>query len=103
MRDDRFRDSCRRANDRDRSEGLAAGQGVGEHVAVGEFERAAGGQAASEPSDPDSRAAEPLCDEQGRPIAFEIGVGGHDEFDDGVRRHPGRQRIDSQLFGSHAR
>ena len=37
-----------------RLERLPAGESVAEHVAVGEFERAAGGQAAGEPRDFDS-------------------------------------------------
>ena len=48
------------------SERLTAGHGVGEHVAVGEFQGAAGGQAASQPGDPDAGVAEAVGDQAAR-------------------------------------
>ena len=64
---------------------LAAGERVGEHVAIGEFERAAGSQAAGEPRDADLGVAQTIGDEERSAVPFKVWVRGQDQLADGSR------------------
>ncbi len=81
--------------------GCRPANGVGEHVAVGEFQGTAGGQTASQPGDSQVGLAEAVGDQERGAIPFEVGVGGHDQFTNGTGVDARDQGIDGQLFGSH--
>jgi len=59
---------------------LPSRQRIGEHFLVGEFEDAAGGDAAGEAGDLDGRAFELAHNVQGRAVALDGRVRAHDQF-----------------------
>ena len=62
---------------------LSAGECVGEHVAIGEFKRAAGCQPAGEPGDADLGVAQAIGDQKRSAVPFEVWVRRQDQLADG--------------------
>src|SRR6476646_3506966 len=82
---------------------LAAADGVGEDVAVGVFDVAAGGEAAGEAGDLDVRETrDEGLDVQGGAVAFKGGVGGHDHFADRSRVEALDESVEREVGGIDA-
>ncbi len=78
---------------------LPAGDGVGEDIAVGVFDAAAGGEAAGKAGDLDGgiRCGE-LLDVEGGAVAVDVGVGAHDQFADGSAGEALGEAVEGEQF-----
>lgn len=84
------------------SELLSSAEGIGQHFSIGEFEHAAGGDTASEPSNADGIILQQVGDEQGGAITFECWISGHDNFGDALFADAVHELVDGEIFRSDA-
>ncbi len=81
---------------------MAAGEGVAEGDAVGEFEAAACGQTGGEPGDADSGVFQNGGDVEGGGFAFDVGAEGKNDFGGFAFLKTRLEGVDGKLFRADA-